>query len=133
MIDTASYYVALEGVTRFSLVEAAKAILRGALGHTFFPSPVEMRQQCDKVMEPHVAARRRNENMEQQRRENMEMARARQSITPEGRARVAQIYASFTAQHEASKQRETVTGPLLDPELVARIPDRPAPRLQEGA
>jgi hypothetical protein len=42
-LDRKMYHVALEGVSRYALNEAVKAIIRGALGHTFFPSPVEMR------------------------------------------------------------------------------------------
>ncbi len=129
-IDTGSYYVALEGVTRFSLVEAVRSILRGALGHTFFPSPVEMRQQCDKAMEPHIAARRREAVLERQRRENEAIERARKSITPEGRARAAKAYADYVAKYEASKRNEP-EGFIssLDPELVAQVPDAPPPRL----
>lgn len=133
-IDTGSYYVALEGVTRFSLVEAVRSILRGALGHTFFPSPVEMRQQCDKVMAPYVAARRRMEDRAKQQRENEAYERTRQAAAKSGKERARKAYADFVAGYEAMKRNEPegfVSS--LDPELVAKIPDRPAPRLQESA
>ena len=58
-LDKAAYYLALDGVTRFGLSEAVKAILRGRLGHAFFPSPPELRMQCDKAMEHHVQMRER--------------------------------------------------------------------------
>ena len=134
MLDRAAYYLALEGVTRFSLVEAAKAIIRGALGHTFFPSPVEIRMQCDKVMAPYVAARRRMEELAKQQRENEAYERTRQAAAKTGKDRARKAYADFVAGYEAMKRNEPegfVSS--LDPELVARIPDRPAPRLQESA
>jgi hypothetical protein len=49
----ATYMIALDGVTRYSLEKATKLILQGSLGHAFMPSPPELRQQCDRIMQPH--------------------------------------------------------------------------------
>lgn len=134
MLDRAAYYLALEGVTRFSLVEAARAILRGALGHTFFPSPVEIRMQCDKVMAPYVSARRRMEDLAKQQRENEAYERTRQAAAKAGKDRARKAYADFVAGYEAMKRNEPEGfASSLDLELVAKIPNRPAPRLQENA
>ncbi|TBF29308.1 hypothetical protein [Rhizobium ruizarguesonis] len=54
-----AYEVALEGVSRWGLAQATREILRGSLGHGFCPSPPELRREVDRVMVPHVAARRR--------------------------------------------------------------------------
>lgn len=134
MLDRAAYYLALEGVTRFSLVEAARAILRGALGHTFFPSPVEIRMQCDKVMAPYVSARRRMEELAKQQRENAAYEAARRSVTHEGKERCRKIYQAYNESYKAMKRKEPEGfRSSLDPELLKTIPDRPAPKLQEGA
>lgn len=121
------YFVALEGVSRYALGEAIKTIIRGALGHTFFPSPIEFRQQCDKAMEPHIREARRIQQREQQARENAEYDRVLAERSPESRARVATAYRQFCEAHEAIKPKSDKTeGPALDPELVAKIPDAPS-------
>ncbi|MGR9399313.1 hypothetical protein ACU8M5_06040 [Rhizobium leguminosarum] len=55
----AAYQVALEGVTRWGLAQATREILQGSLAHGFMPSPPELRREIDRIMAPHVAARRR--------------------------------------------------------------------------
>lgn len=117
------YFVALEGVTRYALGEAVKAIIRGALGHTFFPSPVELRQQCDKAIAPHLEAERRIRQREQQARENASIAAAYAARTPESIARAKAIYDRFCEQYEASKPGHKPFETTLDPDLVAKIPD----------
>jgi hypothetical protein len=47
----AVYLIALEGVAAFGLEQATKAILRGSLGHTFMPSPPELRMECERIMD----------------------------------------------------------------------------------
>ena len=47
----AVYFIALEGVTAFGLEQATKAIIRGSLGHAFMPSPPELRQECERIMD----------------------------------------------------------------------------------
>lgn len=117
------YFVALEGVSRYALGEAVKAIIRGGLGHTFFPSPVELRQQCDKAIAPHLEAERRIRQREQQARENASIAAAYAARTPESIARAKAIYDRFCEQYEASKPGHKPFETTLDPELVAKIPD----------
>ncbi|MDV4163101.1 hypothetical protein R1538_18425 [Rhizobium leguminosarum] len=55
----AAYELALEGVSRWGLAQAIREILQGSLGHGFLPSPPELRREIDRIMSPHVAARRR--------------------------------------------------------------------------
>lgn len=54
-----AFEVALEGVSRWGLAQATREILQGSLGHGFLPSPPELRREVNRVMSPHVAARRR--------------------------------------------------------------------------
>src|SRR5690606_5403817 len=67
--DQMLYFVALKGTTQHGLFEAVTFILRGALGHGFFPSPPELRMQCDKAMEWHTQERERIAHREQMERE----------------------------------------------------------------
>lgn len=117
--DQQVYFLALEGVTQHGLFEAVKFILRGALGHTFFPSPPELRLQCEKAMEWYREERTRIQRREQNEQERREHARPQ---TAEGRARVAEVYAQFCATYEKSSAEDTLK---LDPELVAQVPDNP--------
>ena len=117
-LDRASYYVALEDVTRHGLSEAVRAILRGALGHAFFPSPPELRIQCDKAMEWHERERDRI-----RRREESAKGLGRPvEHSEESKARVAKLYAEFCASYEKREDRFTA---VLDPDLVAQVPDNP--------
>lgn len=127
-MDRASYYVALEGVTRFGLAEAVKAILRNALGHPFFPAPPELRGQCDKTMKPHEDYR---ERMARRRKIAEEYAAHRpvQARTPEQIARVQRVLADFHASYEKTADAFT---PTLDPELVAQVKDNPKARERVG-
>lgn len=54
-----AYEVALEGVSRWGLAQATRSILQGSLAHSFMPSPPELRREIDRIMIPHVEARRR--------------------------------------------------------------------------
>lgn len=118
-LDNAAFMMALEGVTRHGLSEAVKFILRGALGHAFLPSPPELRIQCDKAMEWHVLERERIARQQQIERDRIP---PRKEPAPEEKARVAALYADFCASYEKAAAKET---PLLDPELVAQVPDNP--------
>jgi hypothetical protein len=118
-IEDASFDLALSSVTRYGLEEAVRAILRGALGHAFFPSPPELRMQCDQAMSWHETRRRIAEREERNRRD---LPARRAPITHEARARAAQILADFHKTSERAKQEETF---VLDPSLVAQIPDNP--------
>lgn len=130
-IDKAAYYLALEGTTRYGLNEAVKAILKGVLGHSFFPSPVEIRQQCDKAMSWHERERVRISRQEQIRRETPPDIPPR---TPEEKARVAAIMARFNAAFEREKHREIETERAeirarygMTEERLAAIKDQPLP------
>lgn len=117
-LDNAAFMIALEGVTRHGLLQAVKAILKGALGHAFLPSPPELRLQCEKAMEHHRWMRDRI-----RRRENSgEDVGPLGSPTPEAKARVSAIYARFCESYSKGKTEETMK---LDPALVALIPDNP--------
>lgn len=125
-MDRRMYFVALEGVSRYALGEAVKAIIRGALGHTFFPSPVELRQQCDKAQRPHDDYQRRVRLTEEQLRERAETDAFQARKTPAARARVSAAYERFCEAHAAMKPSVSCPSePILDPELVARVADAP--------
>lgn len=129
-LDKAAYYVALEGVTRYGLARAVKAILQGALGHEFFPSPPALRAQCDKAMEPHEEIRDRVRHREQLKAERIP---DRPEPTPEEKARVAAIYRRFCESTKASNQREATEAERAEirarygitHESVAGIKDQP--------
>ena len=117
-VDKAAYYIALDGVTRFGLAEAVKAVLQGRLGHAFFPSAAELRIQCDKAMEHHVSMRRQIERQEQIRRER---PAERPPLTEAEKERHAARMKAFNAGYETEKVAQPRI--YLDPELVAKIPD----------
>jgi hypothetical protein len=122
-IDKAAYYLALENVTRFGLAEAVKAILQGQLGHAFFPSPPELRIQCDRAMEHHKQMRERIARQERIASERLpdipprtadEIARHTE--------RMARFYEASGYEDGRKIAQERVT---LDPALVAQIADAP--------
>lgn len=124
-LDRAMYNVALEGVSRYGLSQAVTAIIRGALGHTFFPSPVELRQQCELAEAP---IRRQAEREAQRRewaRENATFEQTRALRTPEAVALQQAAYRKFCEGYADSKAiaQERV---YLDPELLAKVPDAPS-------
>lgn len=95
-MEFAGYEVAIEGVRAVDLVEAVRSILRGALGHAFFPVPPELRLRCDAVRDARIA----EAADELRRRRQAEEARAignRSEPTPEAKARVAELMAKFHA------------------------------------
>ena len=130
-LDRAAYHIALDGVTRYGLSEAVKFILRGSLKHTFFPSPVELRQQCDKAMEwPEREAERIR------RREAIERDREPPPRNPsEGeKARVQKLLAGFYASYDKGKQAEDEAERAeirarygMTDEALASIKDQPLP------
>jgi hypothetical protein len=120
--DKAAMYMALNGVSFHALARATEAILQGALGHTFFPSPVEFRQQCDAVMSRQGMEQRRSENLQRQAQERRRIDEIHAQRTPESLARVDATYKAFCADYKAKKPEP---GVYLDPELVAQIPDAP--------
>lgn len=129
-VDKAMYFVALEGVTRYALSEAVKAVMRNKLGHTFFPSPVELRRLCDDAQRPLNEMARRVAVTEQMARDREEHRRIRETWTPEARARAKARYDAFCRDHEANKAKQASPeriGPPLDPELLALVEDAPSP------
>lgn len=130
-VDKAAYYLALEGVTQHGLFEAVKAILRGALGHAFFPNPVEIRQQCDKAMEHHVRMRDRIWLRERITRETPPDIPPR---TEEEKARVEEIMREFNASCDRQRQTQPEAGRGeirarygMTAAALASIADRPLP------
>lgn len=117
--DQHTYFIALRGVTQYGLFKAVEAILQNALGHAFFPSPPELRGQCDKAMQHHVEMRDRIAHREKLARERIP---DRPEPTPEARARVSKAYAEFCKSYEKAAAEDTFK---LDPELVALVPDNP--------
>lgn len=95
-VEVESYMVALEKVTRYSLIKASKSILQGALGHAFLPSPAELRLQCDKAMAPFNEQRER-EHRKKRARENFDSYQGLKQPTSESRARVNKILTEFKA------------------------------------
>jgi hypothetical protein len=122
-MDQRMYFVALENVTRYALSEAVKSVMRGHLGHTFFPSPVELRKLCDEAQRPIAEHVRRERQREEQRRFRAEIDAFEAARTPEARARVAAIYRRFCESYDEKARAEPYA--TLDPELVAMLPDAP--------
>jgi hypothetical protein len=121
--DQQVYFIALDGTTQHGLFEAVTFILRGALGHAFFPSPPELRQQHDKCMEPHERERERIHRRERLRRESAEQGSGDwRPPSQDEKARVAALYAKFCAGYDKASAEDTLK---LDPELVAQVPDNP--------
>lgn len=132
-ISEAGYFVAMEGVTRYGLTEAVRAILKGALGHAFFPSPPELRIQCDKAMEWPERQREREHREERYIRERRENNAVVQR-SPEGVARQQEAYRKFLAGYETenrtveeSERAEIRSRYGITDEAVASIADQPIP------
>lgn len=128
-IDRAAYYIALDGVTRHGLSEAVKFILKGALGHAFFPSPPELRMQCDRAMEWHE-----QEQTRIRRRQQIEADRptARPEPTADQKRRVQEAYrqflASYEGQNEEAAERAEVRARYgMTPEILDAMRDQPVP------
>ena len=130
-IVDASYFKARESVTRYGLAQAVEAILQNKLGHGFFPSPPELRGQCDRAMEWHEREAERI-----RRREAIERDREPPPRNPsEGeKARVQKLLAGFYASYDKGKQAEDEVERAevrarygMTPELVDAIADQPLP------
>jgi hypothetical protein len=133
-LDRSMYFVALEGVSRYALSEAVKSIIRGGLGHTFFPTPVEFRLTCDQAQRPIDDMHRRVRLTEQQQREREEYARAVGGRTPQAVERQQAAYRQFLAGYENGKQsadeaeRAEIRARYgMTDEAVAHIADQPIP------
>ncbi|MHA6684477.1 hypothetical protein [Mesorhizobium sp. A556] len=102
-----------------------KFILRGSLGHTFYPSPPELRIQCDKAMEWHDRERERAHRQDQMRQDR---PAPRPEPSAAERERVSRIYADFCRGYEKAEAEETFK---LDPELVAQVADNPKAQIHQ--
>ena len=114
-------FIALEGVTKYGLAEASKAILQNKLGHPFFPEPSELRGLCDRAMEHHIRMRDRIVHRDRIERERIP---DRSPLTQEERARQEERMRRFHAAMASAKPSEPGR-PMLDPDLVAKVPDAP--------
>jgi hypothetical protein len=127
----ATYFVALDGVTKYGLESAVRAVHQNALGHHFFPYPSELRALCDKAMEPHREMRSRIAMQERIRAEQPPPIPQR---TPEQVARVAAAYERFRGCVEDTKAKEIEAERAevrarygMTEDVLASIADRPAP------
>lgn len=123
--DQQVYFLALHGTTQHGLFEAVTAILRNALGHAFFPSPPELRGQCDKAMEYHEQMRERIARQEQIKRDREPEP---PPLTADQRARHEELMRSFHAGYEKVAAEDTL---VLDPALVALVPDNPKSKARQ--
>ncbi|MGO8449908.1 hypothetical protein [Rhizobium gallicum] len=94
----AAFEVALDGVSRWGLAQATREILQGSLAHGFMPSPPELRREVDRVMGPHLAARRRE--AEERRRYTWEDDKPRALPAPKGNP---EAVANWRARRNAEK------------------------------
>jgi len=98
----------LEGVTGPVLAAAVRAILQGALGHGFYPSPPELRIQCDAIQRLRQQVADRERRIARQREE----ARAFPAVSHSeaSKAKVAEVYRKFCQDHAAAKLAEAQRG-----------------------
>lgn len=131
-LDRAGYYLALDGVTRYGLSIAVRAIIQGALNHAFFPSPPELRLQCNKAMEAHE---RMAENIRRRERENADFNRLHGNPperTEASKARVAALHEAYrqqvdgeeAARAEAERQADVRARYGMTDEALAGVKDR---------
>lgn len=133
-LDQHMYLMALYGVTRYSLSEAVKSIIRGGLGHTFFPTPVELKMECDRAQRPVLDMQRRITVTEENRRDRDEFNRINAQKTPEAKARVAALMGQLNASFETSRREDEEAARAeirarygIEGEALAKVPDQPAP------
>lgn len=124
-LNREAYYLALEGVTSYALKTAEKAILQGILGHSFFPSPPELRIQCNKAMEPYEWERERAKRRTLLESESLKPLPPKTAAAKE---RVSRLYAEFldscagvsdTPSDFDLRERHGITD-----ERLAELPDR---------
>lgn len=126
-IEKAAYYIALDGVSTFGLTRAMEAILQGKHGHTFFPSPAELRMQCDKAMEPIIAAHQKATRERLQREQAAEFKPV--VHTQAEIVRVNEIYHKFCAGYVTDfKTEDQLIAEIrakYDPDMLDAVPDAP--------
>lgn len=126
-------------MSRYALGQATDAILRGALGHTFYPSPPEIRMQCDAAMQPHIEEAARIRRLEQQLAERQRHSAFHDDKTPAAKARVSKAYQAYLASFgeaktsEDEKERAAIRARYgMTPEVLASIQDNPKAREKMG-
>jgi len=129
--DQQIYFLALNGVTQHGLFAGVTAILQNALGHAFFPSPPELRGQCDKAMEPHIRERDRIRHREQMARDRLAPVPPRsEAEIARNKARLAELYRSMGWTPDANDPdafRDAMESKYGAAALAA-IPDNPKAR-----
>lgn len=125
--DEGTFFIALDGVSRFALFEAVKAVLQNKLGHPFFPSPPELRGLCDEAMKPHERMRERIQRNAQAYRERPP---EHVPLTPAERERQAErmqhFYRSIGAGPEAAEgQFLAEMEAKYGADALASVPDNP--------
>ena len=125
-MDLAAYRVALDRTHVGDLAGAIRSILQGALGHAFFPSPPELRIECDKQADGRakVVARKMRRLRELEERAQYPAV----EHSDEAKARVAAIYRRFNEQRETVSAEDELAAirAKYDPAALEKIPDRPA-------
>jgi hypothetical protein len=126
--DLKNYMAAVDGVSVFALETATTKILQGALSHDFFPSPVDLRRQCDKVEQPIVESRNRRMESERLAAEAIaEKQRFAMVNTPESRFRVKEMADEFLRKCAERKAQEALENPRIDPFVPGYIPSHIRP------
>lgn len=105
-LNLEAYHTALAGVTRYALNLATQTILRGELGHGFYPSPAEYRQACERAMEPIYRQERAYRQWQQQQADRRASEAFERQQTPEARQRVKEAYEAYCARHESEREPE---------------------------
>ncbi|BCG85340.1 hypothetical protein MesoLj113c_14500 [Mesorhizobium sp. 113-3-9] len=125
VVEFEAYCVALEGIASATLAGAVKAILRNALGHAFFPSPPELRGQCDRIRSAQLDEMA---NKQRKRRMAEEQAQFAPVVhTKEQMARVARAHKAFLDSLRPMNEADEIEAirAKYDPKDLERIPDRP--------
>ncbi len=109
-----AYHIALDGVEAHGLTMGVRAILQGVLQHAFFPSTAELRQQCDKAMQPHREMRAAIHRQEQIRRERPpELVPLSEDAKERQRQRMAAFHASIN-DGKAAEQAAAIEAERAD-------------------
>ncbi|WP_457301297.1 hypothetical protein [Phyllobacterium sp. P5_D12] len=125
--NKAAYFIALESVELYGLQRATADFLKGKVGRGFFPSPAELRMQCEAVMQPIRDTHRKVQEQARQNLEAREFAAIKHS--PAAKARVAAIYQRFCdGNHREGKSEAQELAEIrakYDPSMLAAVPDAP--------
>lgn len=90
-----AYVTAMDRVLVEHLSEAVTAIMQGALGHGFFPSPPELRIQSDRIRQAELERERRIAQARRQCEEAVQYQRQMPEPSPEAKARVQAMVDEF--------------------------------------